>query len=581
MAKTSLSTHIPATRRLTTGAVQSFLWLLWRRHRAELGVMVGLMVAVWLLGCVQTMAAFGVAMLLRLVLVGTWMFYIGRLANGDSDWVGEGSNRNGSAYPLFMLTAPLSDRSLLIIPILFGIASTAVLFVMAILLTVPKPDLRAGLAFGGFIAALTVSTQILAWTRTAGRYTKIILAGCLLLSGTAASFSYADNHLGLGVYVFAYSAVAILFLAAFSPGFSKSRHGHSRPSRSIWEANLTPSRKPSKAWPRFNSPSHSLVWTNWRRQGLSLPILTTIWCLAYLALQIPHQVQLRDYAAQQEHLAFMVGRDLVTLNQLPDWPWDNLTPLVVLVICSALVIGMVPRKVDIYGADLTLQPFLATKPISGLNFILTQIRVSLRSSLLSTAILAGTIEIAVHFWDVPLDFRWFSIGDHLVGPWDAMSGLRGAFYPIVPIGFWLSMLFLCIWNAQTFMNAVELSGRRILPYVPLMVPFVLLVLTLIANGSGPEFGRQIYGFLCILSAAKIGLVLASGFRLRKRRAIAGSDLLVMAFGWMICVGVFALYFAAYFPKHGELDYSVPTGILLIPISRFFIAPLMFEWNRHR
>jgi hypothetical protein len=494
----------------------------------------------------------------HLGLIITGMTFVARLANGDSDSSISSSTGTGSAYPGFMMTLPASDRWLVFMPMLFAFVSLAGLFGLYAVLIAPAFQLPTVLGWAVFTTSLTISLQALAWSKIEGRYTKIVLA-CALMFGEVPVGGYLLFYQqSLLLVPELYAGIACISIVLGVPGFAKARHG--RPERFL-RAKAASGRLGKarvSVLPRFRSGFHTLTWIGWRRQGMILPIITLIACFGFVLLQLldPSQNAQSYYGVVRSH--------------------EMIKPsvLVFLIIGIAFLTGATPRKNDLYSPDLLLQPFFSTRPQSSVDFIKAILRFSVKSALATTLILGWTLGLLATVSHVPTDSFGFGLRE------DFFAGPLGGTLPAL---LCLVTLFLLVWNLQTFLTAGELSGRRLVSYVPvaLLAGFCVLATTALYPAHSEwvfELFRAVVWVLIGLNTCVAGL---AAFWLIRRKLASMISLGLVTILWVFCAGWLAAGYAAVFPNTGGFVFYAPYAMLMTPFTRFLVAPIMLEWNRHR
>jgi hypothetical protein len=550
---------------------------LWRRHRIELGGLIALMIV----GRVADYEASAKALVLgQAILFGllasvsyltmgvAWLVFIARVANGDSEASISNAKSSRSAYPGFMMTLPASDGWMAFVPMLFAVASMTVLFGLFGILHTPAFSPLAVVGWGVYVTSLTVSLQAVAWSRVPGRYTKAIAAGALLFGAIFLASYLQYYRLGFSLIPEVYACIGIVAMMFVVPGFARARHGYADVRFRTAATRRSSSNTRIKDLPRFRSGVETLTWMCWRRQGLVLPAIALATCLLYISPQFLYPHGGSHFMPGGVSADFAEGT-LGSMNLL-------VKPAFVLLFLlgMAFMTGATPRKSDFYRADLRLQPFLSTRPQSGADYINVLVRTSAMSSFLTALIVGWTMGVLCFVGHLRTDELGFGLDQ------DFFSAAPG---PIATANLCFATLFLVIWNAQTFLMAPDLVGRRLASYVPVLLLGAFLILTI--NSSWPGhfnwLSEIVQGILWTLVALKLCAVAAFGLALVRRKLLSQWTLAASFSGWAIVSLVLGAGYATAFPKTGDFDFFAPCFMVVTPIARFFAAPFALEINRHR
>lgn len=557
----------------------AFGWFLWKRHWAELCAIVACMLLIRLSveKVMDRSAPWDLWLLalwvLSLILAVLSVTLIGRLANGDSR---TSLTNSGSGYPGFMMTLPVSDGWLVLAPMVFGFGVIFVLFVLFyILLSVPQRyparDLQEPLIFAW---AFTICLQAVSWSKVGKAALKITIAACLVGLGFVLFVvcMIFRRQIGLEIIPLAYACLAAVALVLAVPGFGRARHGIDRAEQLQLPWVRLPLVRRESERPRELSV--------WRRQGVVLPAITVCTCALYL---LACRYMSPNIAIQPN-----VSMDMKAL----------LHPrgLIAIIFVVALLIGAIPRKSDVFRSDLTIQPFVSTRPQSGALFVSAIFKSAVLSAILTGLLLAAsTFPFLVSF--APLNSR-------------TLGG--GTFMTKLPVLFFLTAaLILGVWNVQTVLLPGELSGRRLAQWAGVLAVFVLVAFTFSALQGHVIFQLEIL-VLNIVVAAKLVTALVSASALVRKRLMPVWKVGTIFAGWAAFVAILLFCYLQMFPSSDwqqsipgyptvwvvpgitappsqyisnwmqvNMQFIVGLAVAITPLARLFLAPLAYEWNRHR
>ena len=342
-------------------------WMIWRRHHFGLTLfaayLLTLIIAVHLTSAGLSPSTINA---LTMPFGGGMLYLLSIFANSDTDL---SSTRSGYSYSLF--TLPVRTRALIFWPMVYGIATVMTVWIAFAGLVLARIGTGTMLWWPAtLLAALAASLQALTWYPIPLPHLRGILAFVLLaaLSGLGA-WGWA-NGIAAGRISIIYLAIIPIAAVVATRGVSLARSGESRERAWLPEREQAGSLQNS-----FASPAQAQIWLEWQRNGILLPLLTLLICLLFA---IPLIRGSRDMGP-----LFPQGISSIT-GSIAERLWLGclfLTPL------TAMAIGCCPSKAATYRPDLTLQPFLATRPISSLDLVLAKLRMAAMSTLSAWAIL--------------------------------------------------------------------------------------------------------------------------------------------------------------------------------------------------
>jgi hypothetical protein len=369
-------------------------WEIWARSRVGLMSVIGLVAAgaicanmlresVRWSGLVQAIA-YTLTALSVLVTLGCFHFT-------------EGSRRGGfGSFPKRLFSLPISTRSLVGWPMLYGAGAIVVvyLFCAGVLLRHAGRDLpllwpSLYLIFGA------TQFQMILWSLPESRYLKLLCLSAVasiitfgwmffipsIIEGALSEWGYTGDpgtfarRLLIGL--------ALTGPAAYLIALSRVRHQrHGITHRAIaladfWEQSigrLFRRRKP------FRSVDHAILWQEWRRSGLVLPIVVVV---IFGLTCLP--------ALLSDGLGAQATRSILL--------WLFVAPFL-----FALIIGCGYGKPDFWNIDLKIPPFSSIRPVTPGQWLAAKMKVALVSATLSWV-------IALY-----LGFLWTVFAGDLEGP---------------------------------------------------------------------------------------------------------------------------------------------------------------------
>lgn len=321
----------------------------------------------------------------------------------------------------------------------------------------------------------------------------------------------------------------------------------------------------------FVAPARAQLWFEWRRSGLGFPVALAGCAFVWL-ITMPWMAEFFDEGSRGgvPIVPPVLLRELGSL-------WVAALGLLLLALLMASLCG--GEMGSLSGRDRTrgLSSFVTTRPTSAM----VPVRAKFEAAALST--LAGWGVLAVEF------LLWFALAGHGAEMAGQFEGLRQRH----PAGlFWGGLAFLIaggIGLTWLQMVAAMWMGLMERAWVITSLGFLAFV-GAIAFGSWlathPQHWPTFTALLPWLAGAAVVLkCLAAAWSLRalKRRALIPSGVLWGALGvWLVLAAAVFGALAALLPDDWFSVPGVLLGIvLLLPLTRLALAPLVLARNRHR
>jgi hypothetical protein len=468
-----------------------------------------------------------------------------------------------SSYPRHMLTLPVRTQTLAFWPILYASTVAALLWLVSgsiyrlgglqAPLVLPALGLAAFIAWCQTLSWVPIRSP---WLRTAVALGSIFVLGALpFWLGMFDPFSPAR----LAALLIGY------WVAAYAVGLAALVNDRRGDVWRIWPARFRPARiasrsaRVSRGRP-FRTPAAAQLWYEWNCHGLALPLFAGALIVLFVATKLWFGPQTESYQVPLT-LGVFLGM-----------------PAVVAGSASTIYGRLRPVGVD----DRRFVTFLAIRPLNSGNLVAAKFRMALVSALLSWAIaVTGTV-------------FWIFASQETA----SVAALARDFFERYPGGRGVTTLILAgvlmpalIWRLLTDWLAPSLTGRRWIAETGACV-YAVLIAGLALGGvvlmNRPE-DRPL--FLAAVPWLVVGAALFKGslaiatfkcalrWRLMSWRVFWG--ILVMWLALSFC----AVALAALVIPSAALPVSWPIlslGIAtLVPMARFPLATLAFDWNRHR
>lgn len=534
-------------------------WIIWQRHRLGLTLF-----AAYLALITFTFHFFASAIPEQILRVLTAPFGLGLLylmgvvVNSDADLI---STRSGYAHHLF--TLPIPTRALILWPMLYGVGSVTLVWILYAALVL-EPHGTTGLIWwpATLLAALTACLQALTWCPVPLPYLRGVFAFIILAGLT--SFAAIGGGMGLSAGTLSAVYLGIIPIAALVAvrGVAHARVGESQ--EHTWLSERTPAHSPDT---KFSSAAQAQLWLEEKRNGLLLPMMTLLYAIL---LAVPQLLHLKDDMAP---LGIGTIETAVTIRM---WLLCLLiTPL------SALTIGSISARAETLRPDLTLQPFLATRPISTLDLVRAKLHMAAISTLKSWAILG----VFLCLW-ILLPAREGATYNMLGSLLLPHLTLKSALLAVV---VFVSLVGLT-WKNQVSGLWIILSGQpALINGTSVGVPMLIAgsIVWLVPRFSeDPTYGTQLAGYLPMLalSLALLKGAVATGalIALRRLNLVSAPTLLRFLSIWPLVAVVFGTLLRWLLPTDPIPTHYIVLGVFLyMPLTPLLLAPLALHKNRHR
>jgi hypothetical protein len=483
-----------------------------------------------------------------------------------------------SGFPSSFWHLPLPTYALVGWPMLWGCAALALAW-LTLSWGALRPALRPfGIELPLWWPALTLAAalawlQAIIWTPFPLPWLRPfvlipIISPLAALAPLAEAFDFSDST--------AYGILVALMLAAYAvaiAGVSRARRGDGLywtwPG---WSAFL---RWLSSMWarPGFESPRGAQVWFEWRRVGLGFPVMMFVSTLAWLPL-IPTIAAFVD-DAHRGGLALVPPFLLHEVGSL----WLVASYPLIFAPFLASVCSWEMGKLPGSKRDLTLSFFLATRPISSGAFIRAKLEAAALSTLLGW-LLTGTAILL-----------WIALGGHAAEMAESFGALRER-HP--GSSLWIGLALLMGGTlVMTWLQIVQglwlgLASRKWT--ITIFLIFFIFFVSLVSLGQwltkSPQHWQLFSDLLPWLTGATIALKGFFAYRISRiliRRGLVARNIVrgTLAVWILSAAGLFSVLYGLLPSDHVSVFALVLVIVLVLPLTRLLLAPLMLDWNRHR
>jgi hypothetical protein len=541
----------------------ALLWEIWRPHRWTIAAIAGLTVAGRLADAVETQGRTGdrEASPLTTLLGMVAFLLLFAVLNYTESSGGRGVGR----FPRRLFTLPVTSVRLVAIPVLAGIASIELLYLLWM-----EPWSRSGSASAQFVAlllaAFVVFFQSAVWTLERAGSLRLVVLGLIAIAvfaiGILPSFPPTPppswrSEAALAAFVAALAVVA--FLLAWRH-VARLRAGGGRVHRVeslfAWIAEKMPAQRSS-----FANPADAHFWFEWRSSGMVLPALVSG---VVLVVVLPMSWLVRSDA--QDTFRLLLGA---------------LAAPVVL----AIPVGMAFSKPTFWSEDVAVPAFVAVRPLSSEDLVAIKVKVAAASVVLSWLVLLSFVAVWLTLW-ANLD----SLSQLAIQVWAfhgrSFAAVYGTAVLVAIAGMLLTWRFLVIrlWSG--------LSGVR-----PLFVSSVIFIVVLVIAGLVFDAGR-LPGWLLgdparlapVAWIAAVAVIAKYWTAAYVWRGVTPRYLRAYLLVWLagtVSFLAFGIVVWAIVRIYVPLDVDrlrslvILLGLLAMPLARVGLAPSSLTRNRHR
>jgi hypothetical protein len=496
-----------------------------------------------------------------------------------------------SGYPRPMLWLPISTRDLAFWPVLAGGVVSVLGWALPTRLVLAPLGVNAPWLWPGVLSfAVLAWVQALFWTPFALPYARLLLSLTVIPAMTALGIILSYNGASEPVLCALFLALAGVGFAVGWSGLSAARRGDE--AEASWRL---PARiRPADRLPALPNPPSALVWEAWRTYGLQLPLGTAAVCFLFALpliwvrdlLPIEPNFPRSDFGSLEVNVAVRV------LAGLPFLP-----------VLLAAIIGCEGHRTG------PLSLFTATRPVSETARVAATYLTSVRSTLLSWAVVlgvgAGSLLLSARAGE-----RTAPLWQLLLPYWNAGAA--------VTLALCLGLLILWTWINQVQGLCARATGRPWVVTTAVMGGTALLMAGFLAyiNWTGQPRDMDfryvslppgLHLWLAAAIAVKVLIGGAACFGQRKRLRVPADRLVAAAGAWLV---IAVLVWAALwwlvragapsgplaqaiagswvFPCSAAAPdalrspgYLAAMTVLFLPFGRLLLAPLAVHWNRHR
>ncbi|HEY3862621.1 MAG TPA: alpha/beta fold hydrolase [Verrucomicrobiae bacterium] len=477
------------------------------------------------------------------------------------------STKDWNGFPNRLFALPIPTWQLVTLPMLLGVVWVELVYLawMKLVWThmnVPVPVWPVLVWPAVVLGAYMVFYHTVLWGLAGFRITRLITLG---LGGTSSiavaslpmfgrivpSPWFSEERL---VPIVAGSAF-LAFVLAWAV-VERQRHGGGR--RRSWLKIRC--ERIADAMPRrtrdFDTPAAAHFWFEWRRAGLLLPVCTLF------------------------ALAVILGPISWLYRHDAGFTVETLPKLLAMPVVLAFAIGKGFIKPDFWSMNLSMPSFLAVRPLSSGEIVVSKMKVAALGVIVSWVLLLGFIVLWLPLWADRSDLN------------DPLFSFR-LLYPYS----WLAIILLSVgglvvltWRLMVNGLWVGLSGKRLYYFGSPALQVIVTVLLLLVIGIWPDtVGSQIRnhpslmisiaGWTLVLAVMmKLWFAVFSWSRITRRRMW---QYWLIWSSFTLCFVALGILSPSILTNTFRLEHLIVLAAFLVfPLTRLGLAPLFLAKNRH-
>lgn len=544
----------------------ALLWEIWRQHRSTVAVIAGLTVMGRLVDVLETRGRAGDAGVESSPLITLLAMVTFLLLFAVFNYTESGGGRGVGQFPRRLFTLPVTSLRLVAVPVLAGITSIELLYLLWM-----EPLSRGGSARAPFVATLLAAFVVFylwaLWTLERAGSLRLVILGLLAIAVFAIGIlpSFPPNpppswrsETALAGLVAGLAVVAFLLtwghVARLRAGGRRSAHRVE--SLFSWIAEATPTRRRV-----FANPAAAHFWFEWRSSGMVLPAIVGG---VLLVAVIPMSWLVRSNAEDTFRLLLAALAAPVVL---------------------AVPVGMAFSKPTFWAEDLAVPAFVAVRPLCSEDLVAIKMKVAAVSAVLSWLVVLVSLSVWLPAWGnldaaSRLAIQLWAFHGH------SLAAVYGIAVLVAIAGMLLTWRFLVsrLWSG--------LSGIR-----PLFVGSVVTTVIVVIAGMAFDADRLpgwLLGdparFAPLVWIAAIAVIAKYWIAAYAWRGVPARYLHVYLLIWLagtasfLALGIVVWGIVRiYLPLDVDRLRSVVIllALLAMPLARVGLAPSSLTRNRHR
>jgi hypothetical protein len=474
-----------------------------------------------------------------------------------------------SRSPRHRFVFPVRTHTLVFWPMLYGWVIAGLLWLTTAGLIYRSSGFQTPLLLPALVmATLMVWVQALSWLPIPISPLRAVITFVVLaaLAGLPVWLAYSDwnSPALITTVLIGCTAIAYPFGVIAVESDRRGEVWRIWPERVGRERDATTSARSSRRRP-FRSAGEAQFWYEWRCHGLVLPGFVGLVLFPITLILI--------------HIAFTAGQPLNPIVFL-----ILLTVLILMPVIMAGSMGLgMGLMAPMFGVNSRRSlAFVAIRPMTSGGLVAAKFRMAIASVLITWAVVAvvGTL--------------WMVIAGNALG---LAAVARAFFQPFAnPKGLALIVLAAVLlpaltWKLLTGGFACSLSGRRwigdsvVLVYLPIIVGLNAAGFWLVNHPEELPRLFSILPYVVVCAAIPKGTFAIVTFRSALHRGLITWSTVGRVLGIWLAQSACGFACVLLGPTTSPLAISTPIILLsilaFVPLCRFALAPLAFDWNRHR
>ena len=476
------------------------------------------------------------------------------------------STREWNGFPYRLFTLPLRTWQLVALPMFLGVVSVELLYLAWIKLVWTHDSIVRPEWFAVVLGAYMIFYQAALWSLAGFRIVRLLVLSLGGVSSIAVACLPMFDEVVPSPWFSETRLIAILLFLAFIAFIvawrTVARQRCGGGLRRHWIKILL--ERITDALPRrakdFSSPAAAQFWFEWRRAGLLLPVCTSL------------------------VLAVIFGPFSWFCRNDPQATVDLLLRILLMPLVLAFCVGKAFVKPELWSTDFALPPFLAVRPLSAGEFVISKLKVATLSVAATWLLIVVFIALWLPLWADDTNLNGLMVKFRMLYPqsWQTIIILYFAGFVVLTWRCLVSGLWIGLCGNRSYYVAASLLQV-------ITVALLLLAAGILSDTIDVEIrdnpvrlisiALSVTGWLLTIAViVKLWFAVFSWSKITPRCAWQYIFIWLFATLGFVVLGILSRPWA---DTHRLEHLYVLAAFLIFPFARLGLAPLSLAKNRHQ